>query len=308
MSESVKIFAPATVSNVGPGFDLMGFAIDQPGDLLVVKKNSTGIQRIINDTSFNLPEDPEKNVATVAVSSLLHSIHSGQGFDLIFKEKISPGSGIGSSAASCAAAVFGVNELLGNPLSVSELIPFALEGEFIASGSIHADNIAPAILGGFVLIRNYDPIDIIPLTYPDKLFTVVIHPEIEIKTAISRKLIPESLDIKNTLIQCGNIAALISGLATSDYDLIGRSLQDIIAEPVRADLIPGYRQLKNKLTDAGAIGGNISGSGPSIFAFCMDYASSESVAELMKNVFNDLEIENKVYISQISKQGTRIAE
>jgi homoserine kinase len=189
-----------------------------------------------------------------------------------------------------------------------ELLPFALEGEKLASGSIHADNVAPALLGGFILIRSYDPLDIIPVKYPENLFCIVVHPDIEIKTRESRQLIPKYLSIKTTIQQCGNIAGLIAGLNTSDYNLIGRCLDDAIAEPVRADAIPGYHELKSKLRDNGALGGNISGSGPSVFALASSRVNAEKVASFMRNFFNDLGIKNKVYISGISHQGTRMID
>jgi homoserine kinase len=308
MEHSVKVFAPASISNVGPGFDLMGFAIDEPGDVLIIRANASNSLKIINNTQYQIPEDPEVNVATVAVSSLLKAAGSGQGFDFCFETKIKPGSGIGSSAASCTAAVVGVNELLNNPFTKEELLPFAMEGETLASGSEHADNIAPALLGGFILIRSYDPIDIISLKYPENLFCTVVHPDIEIKTIESRKLIPKEFPVKTVLQQCGNIAGLVAGLTTSDYKLIGRSLDDSIAEPIRAGLIPGYLELKSKLHENGALGGNISGSGPAIFAFSDSQSSAEKVSAFMRKTFDKLGINNNVYISKVSKKGTRIID
>jgi homoserine kinase len=308
MKSSVKIFAPATISNVGPGFDLMGFALEQPGDIMIVKPNETGTLRIINNTKAPIPLEPEKNVASVSVNALLDALGYKTGFDLFFETKINPGSGIGSSAASCTAAVVGVNELLDRPFSQKELLPFAMKGEFVASGSVHADNVAPALLGGFILIRNYEPIDLIRIDAPAELFCTVVHPDIEIKTSESRKLIPKELPVKKVLEQCGNIAALIAGLTTSDYPLIGRSLHDAIAEPVRAALIPGYIEIKARLSETGALGGNISGSGPSVFALSDNPDSARKAGALMQEVFNKQGLENKVYISKISRQGTRLID
>jgi homoserine kinase len=308
MKSQVKIFAPATISNVGPGFDLMGFALDEPGDIMSVRKNSSGQLVIINNTDSELPEDPDKNVASVAVKALLEAIGSNDGFDLVFETKINPGSGIGSSAASCTAAVTGVNELLGRPFTQEQLLPFAMKGEFVASGSIHADNIAPALLGGFILIRNYDPIDLIRITPPGKLICTVAHPDIQIKTSESRKLIPKELSVKKTLEQCGNIAGLMAGLTLPDYSLIGRSLTDVIAEPVRASLIPGYSEIKRRLPETGALGGNISGSGPSVFALSDNPESARRAAYLMSEVFEKEGLKNNVYISSISSKGTRLMD
>lgn len=308
MKSSVKIFAPATISNVGPGFDLMGFALEQPGDIMIVKLNDTGQIKIINHSNSELPLDITKNVASVAVSALLDALNCKTGFDLIFESKINPGSGIGSSAASCTAAVVGVNELLDRPFAQKELLPFAMKGEFVASGSTHADNIAPALLGGFILIRNYDPLDLICIPAPKDLICTVVHPEIEIKTSESRKLIPKDLAVKKVLEQCGNIAGLVAGLTTSDYSLIGRSLHDVIAEPVRASLIPGYSEIKARLHETGALGGNISGSGPSVFALSDKLENAKKAGELMHEVFNKSGLQNKVYISKISHMGTRVMD
>jgi homoserine kinase len=308
MKSSVKIFAPATISNVGPGFDLMGFALEQPGDIMIVKPNDTGKIRIINNTSSNIPLDIEKNVASVAANALLDALGCKAGFDLIFETKINPGSGIGSSAASCTAAVVGVNELLNRPFSQKELLPFAMKGEFVASGSVHADNVAPALLGGFILIRDYNPIDLVRIDAPQELICTVAHPNIEIKTSESRKLIPKELPVNKVLEQCGNIAGLLAGLTTSDYQLIGRSLHDVIAEPVRAALIPGYSEIKARLSETGALGGNISGSGPSVFALSDNPESAKKAGALMHEVFNKNGLENKVYISKISRQGTRLID
>ncbi len=308
MKSSVKIFAPATISNVGPGFDLMGFALEQPGDIMIVKPNDKGIIRIINNSSAMLPEDPLKNVSGVAVYALLEALGCKTGFDLIFETKINPGSGIGSSAASCTAAVVGVNELLNRPFTDKELLQFAMKGEFVASGSVHADNVAPALFGGFILIRNYDPIDIIRIDAPQELICTVAHPNIEIKTSESRKLIPKEISVKKALEQCGNIAGLLAGLTTSDYQLIGRSLHDVIAEPVRASLIPGYLEIKSRLSETGALGGNISGSGPSVFALSDNTESAKKAGALMHEVFEKNGLECKVYISKVSRQGTRLID
>ncbi len=306
LKNSVKIFAPATVSNVGPGFDLMGFAMENPGDILTIRRNKIKEFQIINNTEFDIPLDLQKNVSAVAGRALLEELNINEGFDIIFHQKIRPGSGIGSSAASCTAAVYGINALLGSPLTPRELIPSAMKGEFLASGSIHADNIAPAMLGGFVLIRDYSLLDIIRLAVPPALICVVVHPEIEIKTSESRKHIPVELPTSTALKQCGNIAGLVTGINTSDYGLIGRSLHDFIAEPVRAPFIEGYEKLKEDVVKAGAIGANISGSGPSVFAFCTDEKTAERISSIMADSFDKIQIPNKVYVSKICGLGTRI--
>ena len=308
MSHSLRITAPATVSNVGPGFDLMGFALDEPKDILQVKRNNLNSIRIINESEANIPIDPAKNVSSVAIQSLLNKFQIKDGFDLIFEKKINPGSGIGSSASSCTAAVFGVNQLLGELETKENLIEHALAGEFIASGSLHADNIAPAMLGGFILIRSYDPIDIVKLAYPKNLVCTLVHPDLIIKTTESRKLIPNNISLQTSISQSGNIAALVAGLNTNDYALIGRSLNDYIAEPHRSKYIPGYSILKKRLKDCGVLGMNISGSGPSVFALSDNLETAKKAALVMKETFIEKDIQSTSYISGISELGTRVLD
>ena len=306
MDKSVQIFAPATVSNVGPGFDIMGFSLEEPGDVLILKLNSLKRIRIYNNSGSYLPTEVEKNVASVALISMLRTLKTEQGFDLFFERKINPGSGVGSSAASCTAAVYGANVLLGSPFSSYELINFALEGEKLASGSLHADNIAPAMLGGIVFIRSYNPLDIIRLPIPKDIRCAVIHPRIEIKTSESRNLLPDKITLKSAVTQCGNIAGLITGIIISDYELIYRSLTDEFAEPFRAKRIPGYERIKELLGDDPECGCNISGSGPSVFALTHTREKMDDVIEIMKSVYSDLKIDFNIYQSGISETGTRI--
>lgn len=303
--KQVTVFGPATVSNVGPGFDLMGFALESPGDEMTIRRNGLGKLVLVNESACMLPLDPEKNVAAVAAASLLQKLDSKQGFDLVFTRKINPGSGVGSSAASCVAAVVGVNELLGRPFEVDALIPHAMEGERISSGSTHADNIAPALLGGITLIRSYDPLDIKKIPYPDDLWCAVVHPELEIKTLESRKLIPTEVPLSAALQQCGNLAGLVAGLTTSDYALISRSITDVFAEPYRTQQLPGFDLLKKDALAAGSIGTGLSGSGPSVFSLCRGEGMATSVGEVMKSHFTGRDIGADVYISKISQAGCR---
>lgn len=302
------VFGPATVSNVGPGFDLLGFALEAPGDELLVRGNEEGVLRIIDESGCGLPTDPGKNVATVAAASLLKELKCKEGFDLVFQKKINPGSGVGSSAASCVAAVMGVNELLGRPFETEALIPYAMEGEKLASGSVHADNIAPALLGGITLIRSYDPLDIKHIPYPDDLWTAVVHPELEIKTMESRKLIPEMIPMKTALTQAGNLASLIAGLTTSDYALISRSIVDVFAEPYRTGQLPGFQNLRDASLNAGSLGTGLSGSGPSVFSLCRGQSMAEAVGQVMQGHFSTHGTASKIYISRISQAGCRLIQ
>nr|WP_320118943.1 homoserine kinase [uncultured Marinifilum sp.] len=307
MSELVKVFAPGSVSNVGCGFDILGFAIDGVGDEMIVKKNNKNAI-IINPVKDyeNLPTDPKKNVAGVAIQALLDDLNSNQGFDVEIIKNIKPGSGIGSSAASAAGAVVAVNELLGKPYTKMQLVDFAMKGEELASGDVHADNVAPATLGGFCLIRGYNPLDIVHINSPKDLWCTVIHPQIEIKTKESRELLSPEIPLKKAIRQWGNVAGLMSGLYTSDYGLIGRSLEDHIVEPQRKVLIPEFDKLKESVMNAGALGCSISGSGPSVFALAQGKESADAIAIAMNTVFKNTSLEYKIYVSKISEGGVRV--
>lgn len=303
MKKAVTIFSPASIANVGPGFDIMGFAIDKPGDKIILEETRESCHRLINKTEFDLPLDPDKNSAAVSLSAFLNYIGSSQKFLITFLEKIQPGSGIGSSAASSAASVFGANILMNEPLTRKELVPFAMEGERTASGSAHADNVAPVLLGGFVLVRSYDPLDLIEILSPSDLFCAVIHPEINLATKESRMILKGNVPLRLAVTQAGNAAGLITGLLRSDYDLIRNSLHDVIAEPARSFLIPGIGKLKEESLKAGALGTSISGSGPSVFSLCKGRKSAETVAKAMKKVFDDMEIPSKVFVSGVNPEG-----
>jgi homoserine kinase len=306
MKKEVSVFCPGTVSNVGPGFDLLGFALEVPGDEIIVRRNDVGALQLIDESGVGLPLDNKTNIAAIAALSLLEELDNKEGFDLVFTKKIQPGSGLGSSAASCVAAVVGINEILGSPFTTPQLLPFAMEGEVFASGSYHADNIAPALLGGFTLIRGYDPLDIKHIPYPDDLYCAVIHPNLEFKTSDGRKVLPESVPLKTALVQAGNLAGLIAGLTTDDYALIGRSISDVFAEPVRSKKLPEFEKLKKLTLEEGALGTGISGSGPSLFSLCRSEEIAASVAEVMKKHFAAHHIASEIYISKVSQAGCRI--
>ncbi len=308
MSEWVKVFSPATVSNVGPGFDVLGFAIDAPGDELIVRKNKTGKFHIVNETDIGLPLEPDKNVATVAVKAMLSELKSDQGFDIVFTRKIYPGSGIGSSAASSVGAVFGVNELLGSPFQRKDMVKFAMQGEVIACGSAHADNTAPAMMGGFILVQSYNPLTICPIPSPANMFCTVIHPEIEVKTADARKILKKTVTLRAAITQWGNLAGLVAGLMQSDFNLISSSLKDVIVEPVRSILIPKFNDVQKAAIDAGALGCSISGSGPSIFALSNKKETAESIARIMQDTFASIHIGSKVFVSQVNPVGVKVVE
>lgn len=299
------VFAPATVANVACGFDSLGFALHEPGDEVIVSlSDSPGvtITKITGDEG-RLPLDTQSNTAGVSVLALLESLKIDQGFDIEIHKRMPLGSGLGSSAASSVAAVFGANELLGNPLQTKELLPFAILGEKKACGSAHADNVAPALLGGFILIRSYDPLDVVSIPFPDQLHAAVLHPHIELRTEDVRKIMRREIKLQNAIVQWSNLAGLIAGLMKSDYDLISRSLNDIIFEPVRSLLIPGFDDVKKAAMDAGSLGCSISGSGPSVFALCTSPEAARQVGGAMQDALNKVELQSDLYISAINENG-----
>lgn len=303
--ESIKVFAPATVANVACGFDVLGFAVDNPGDEVILKlKSSPGVKiTSITGDEGRLSKDAARNTVGVSINHFLHRIQSRQGISVELNKKMPLGSGLGSSAASAVAGVFAVNELLGMPMKQEELLPFAMEGERLACGSAHADNVAPSLLGGFVLIRSYQPLDVIKIPTPSELYCTIIHPHVEVQTKDARDILRKQIPMSDAIIQWGNVGGLIAGLMMSDYGLIGRSMQDVIIEPARAILIPGYYDVKQAALDAGAIGCGISGSGPSIFALSKDRDTAVYIGEKMQQTFNAIMIGSEVYVSKINNSG-----
>ncbi|WP_036383592.1 homoserine kinase [Muricauda sp. MAR_2010_75] len=303
--EEIKVFCPATIANVSCGFDVLGLALDSVGDEMIVRKISEKTIRISKILGQDLPLETEKNVSGVAGLALLAKSDYEGGFEIEIDKRIKPGSGIGSSAASSAGAVWAMNELLGKPFSNLELVQFAMQGEKLASDVAHADNVAPAIYGGFTLVRSYDPLDIIPIPTPSELFATVIHPQIEIKTSDSRKILRTTISLAQGIQQWGNLGGLIAGLYQSDYDLIGRSLHDHIVEPIRSILIPAFDQIKSNAIEAGALGCGISGSGPSIFALSKGETMAQKVATSMQETYKNIGVPFDIHISKVNTQGVK---
>ena len=304
-TNEIRIFCPATIANISCGFDVLGVALDSVGDEMVIRKVSKKGIHITKLEGQELPMETHKNVAGVAgVAFLSESDYTG-GFEIEIYKKIKAGSGIGSSAASSAGTVWGMNQLLDKPFTTSKLVEFAMEGEKLASGVAHADNVAPALFGGFTLVRSYEPLDIIPINNPPELFATVIHPQIEVKTSDSRKILKTNITLKEGIKQWGNVGGLVAGLFTEDYELIGRSLVDHIVEPIRSILIPGFMEVKENSMAAGALGCGISGSGPSLFAFSKGEITAQKVANAMKEVYQKIGIDYDVHISKINTEGIR---
>jgi len=310
--KSVKAFAPASVANVGCGFDIMGFAVQGIGDTVTVSLQPDSDNSKITLTGtygYLTPTERSKNTAGVAINAYLEAIgKSDIGLNIILEKNMPLGSGMGSSASSSAAAVYAVNHLLGSPLSTQDLIPFTMEGERIACGSAHADNVAPALLGGFVLIRSYNPLDIISVKCPDDLFAAVVHPHIELNTSDSRRVLNKEVSVANAIIQSANTAGFMVALIKSDYELMKRSMSDLLAEPKRTQLIPGFDAIKNAALEAGAIGCGIAGSGPSIFALCKGESTARQVVKVIQDGFSKIGLINEGYVSQLNAPGTCVLE
>jgi homoserine kinase len=302
----IKVFAPATVANVSCGFDIFGFAIEEPGDVVEIQRRDEPgvvIKDIFGDEG-RLPRKAEKNTVTGVMLHLLKHLGINDfGCEVTLHKNMPLGSGMGSSAASAVAGVIAMNELLGCPLSRTELLPFAMEGERIASGSAHADNVGPALLGGFVIIRSYAPLDIFSIPVPKDLYCTLVHPDIEINTKDARYILRDEVSLKNTISQMGNVAGLVAGLMKEDYDLISRSMVDVIIEPVRSILIPEFNFVKQAALDNGALGCSISGSGPSMFALSRGVDNARKVGEVMKQTFLNAGIESSSHVSLINQGG-----
>jgi len=305
--KSIKASAPATVANVSCGFDIFGFAVEAPADEVIVTLSDRPGVRVtkIEGDEGRLPRD-ERNTSSAAVIEFLKAIKSNQGAEIELYKHLPLGSGMGSSAASSVAALVAINHLHGNPLTKEQLLPFAMESERIACGSAHADNVAPSLLGGFVLIRGYDPLDVTSIPTPANLFCTLVHPHLELKTEDSRRVLKPSIPMKDAIEQWGNIAGMVVGLMKPDYGLIKRSLKDVVAEPIRSVLIPGFDRMKEEALRAGALGSGISGSGPTIFALSTDLATAGKVGTVIQQQFTELKLKSDVFVSKINQQGAGI--
>ena len=301
----IRVFAPATVANVASGFDVLGFALENPGDAVTLARVPGRAVSVVSITGDGgkLPRDPLKNTAAVAVSGFMSRIGFPFGVDISLEKRMPLSSGLGSSAASAVAAVFAANLLAGSPLSTRALLPFTMEAERAACGSAHADNVAPSLLGGFVLIRSYDPLDVIQLPVPAGLSCAVAHPHAELRTEDARRIMKKDIRLSDAIRQWGNLAALVAALYSGDLGLLGRSLQDVVAEPARSMLIPGFAAVKAAALSAGALGCSISGSGPSVFALCATTEESSRAGEAMVEAFKKAGLASDLYISAVNTKG-----
>ena len=302
----IKLFCPATIANLSCGFDVLGLCLATAGDEMIVRKSDVKGVRITKIVGADLPLETENNVAGVAALAMLEEVETEFGFEIEIYKHIKAGSGIGSSAASSAGAVFGINELLGRPFTRKELVKFAMQGEKLASGNAHADNVAPALLGGFTLVRSSNPLDIIKIKSPSELYATVVHPQIELKTSDARSVLKQTVSLKSAITQWGNVGGLVAGLYTEDYGLIGRSLHDEIIEPIRSMLIPGFDLIKQTAYENGALGSGISGSGPSIFALSKGKENADKIAKAMSAVYEEMNLPYEIHVSKVNDEGMKI--
>lgn len=303
--KTICVHAPGTVANLVCGFDILGLALHEPYDIMEMRLLDEPKVIIHNRDSYSLPTEPDKNVAGVVLQSVMEKVGGNTGFEITIEKRIKPGSGIGSSAASAAGAAIGANHLLGNIFTTSELVQFAMNGEKLASGVKHADNIAPCILGGISLIRSIHPLDIVSIPAPE-LYVTIVHPQIEVRTSDARQILRQQVLLKDAIRQWGNIAGLVTGFLKNDLELIGRSLEDVIIEPVRSILIPGFEEVKLKCREAGALGGGISGSGPSLFMLSRDEPTALNVETAMKSVYDQVGIAYHTYVTKINPKGAYV--
>ncbi len=305
----ITAFAPATVANLNCGFDVLGLAIDKPGDEVSVAFNDLGAVRIveIEGDGGKLPYEVARNTAGIAVHSLWKHLQMEKGVDIVIRKKMPFGSGLGSSAASAVAAAVAANALFGNPLTKRELLDFAIDGEAVASGARHADNVAPSLLGGIVLLRSYQPqIDLLQLPVPNNLYCTVIYPKVEILTKEARNILPEKIPLKDAIQQTGNLAGCVAALYQNDLALLGRSLVDVLAEPYRAPLIPEFQRVRQAALYGGALAFGISGSGPSMFALSDGAAKSAQIAGLMEKTLNNKQIDCQIFNSKVNVEGAKV--
>ncbi len=305
--KSCTVYAPGTVANLVCGFDILGLCLNEPADRMDVRLLNERKIIVHSADGYPLPEDPAMNTAGAPLIEMLKDVDEHIGFEILIHKNIKPGSGVGSSAASAAGAVVAANHLLGNRFDKTQLIQYAMFGEKVASGVKHADNVAPCIYGGITLIRTINPLDVISLPAPE-LYVTLVHPQIEVRTADARAVLKQQVELKKAIQQWGNIAGLVAGILQNDMKLIGRSLEDCIIEPVRSRLIAGFDEVKKNCIEAGALGGGISGSGPSIFMLSENEETAYKIEYEMKKVYTEMKVDFHTYVSTINKEGVKVVE
>lgn len=308
MSKSIRVFAPATVANLSAGYDVLGLAVHVPGDEVVITLNDTNkitLDEVTGDDG-KLPRDPEKNIVSAVVKMYLQQRQISIGASISLHKKMPFGSGLGSSSASAVAGLVAINALMDQPWERKALLPLAMEGERLACGSAHADNVAPSLLGGVVLIRSYDPLDVISLPVPEGIFISLVYPHVNVPTGEARKIIKPQVSLKDAVTQWGNVGGIVAGFCTNDIDLIGRSMQDVIIEPTRAILIPHFYTLKQIAIEQGALGFSISGSGPTVFALSKSETIAQNIAQQLNAFLLGKSVISDIFVSEINPIGAKI--
>lgn len=308
VSRSVKSFAPATISNLGPGFDVLGVALQHPGDCVIARRRrEPGLSFHVSTKQDQVPGDPRRNVAAYVARLLLKEFRPPFGIEMELQKQMPVGSGLGSSAASGVAAALAVNALLPRPLKKHDLLAFTLEGERFACGATHADNVAPSLLGGARLIRSYDPLDVLSIPVDRSLVWIVVHPHVVVLTKKARAILPKQIPLRSAVRQWGNVAGLVLGLTLGKHDVLGRCIEDMIIEPLRARLLPGFPEVKRAALRAGALGCSISGSGPSVFSIAPSMKKAKIISEAMTRAFRlAAGVESDVFLSRTNERGADI--
>ena len=303
----VKVFAPASVANLAVGYDTLGLCLEGPGDEVIAEFTDTPGVQILSITGGKLPKDVERNTAGKAALAVWQA-HGDDtvGIGLQIRKKMPFGSGLGSSSASAVAGAMAVNELLRRPFDKKALLPFAGAGEQVADGAWHLDNVAPSLLGGIVLVRDAATCDVHRLIAPSGLRVCVVHPQVQILTQDARAVLSETVLLDDMVRQQGNLAGFIVGLYRNDIQLIQRSLNDVVVEPQRSQLIPGFAEVKAAALKQGALGCSISGAGPSVFALCQNKLIAEQCGVAMQSAFAAAGLKSTVYQSAIDPEGARV--
>lgn len=320
-AEAATAFAPASVSNLACGFDILGMALDAPGDRVTARRaGGSGVVEIeVRGDDGRLPQDPEANSAGAAVAELLRGLdreeagdgdrtrESLPGISLEVRKGVPVAGGLGSSGASAVAATVAADRVLPGRRPRARLLRCAVEGERAACGSRHADNVAPSLYGGLVLVRSAVDADVVELPVPSGLAVAVVRPHAEVETREAREVLGDRVSLEDAVTQGANLGALVAALFRSDLDLLSRSLVDVIAEPEREDLVPGYRAARDAALEGGALGANLSGSGPSIFALCRGGAEARRVGRAMRGALEaDAGLESDLFVSPASASGARV--
>jgi len=307
----IRVFAPASVSNLGCGFDIFGMALERPGDEVVVRAaEGSGIVSVsVTGDGGRVPTDPARNAAALAVDGVLDRLGSAAGVAIEVRKGIPLASGLGGSAASAVAGAVATDALLGGDLDRTALLECAMIGERKGSGADHADNAAPSLIGGFVLVLPGRPPQMVQLPTPDDLMVAVAHPSMEVETRRARMILGDTIPLAAGVRQWGNAAGMVAALFRGDWELIARCMRDAVAEPVRAQLVPGFDAVKASALQAGAVAAGLSGSGPSVLALCRGRAAAERAAAAMAEAFREAAgVSSDLVVSRANAEGARILE